>query len=108
MSILQLKQSQGFRGAFALYDDVAKTIPIDIESRDVEIKIINVESDKVALTIPDDEIAKTNNIAAFTVAGSLTTEFKGTYKIQVYVDGIDVTDNIIAQTPTILQYSKTY
>ena len=108
MEKLTLKQQQGFRGAFALYDDESKTIPINIESRNVEIKIVNKQTDKVQLTILNSAIVKTVNIAAFTVDGSQTTNFIGAYKIQVSVDGLDVTDKIIALTPDIIEYSKTY
>ena len=108
METLQLKQQQGFRGAYALYEDLNKTIPISIEARNVEIKLVREEGDKVVLTIVNDEIVKTNNIAAFTIAGTETTTFKGTFKIQVAVDGLDVTDKIISQTPIIIEFSKTY
>jgi hypothetical protein len=109
METLKLKQQQGFRGAYALYEDLNKTIPIDIEARNVEIKLVREEGgDKVMLTIVDADIVKTNNIAAFTVAGTETTAFKGTFKIQVAVDGLDVTDKIISLTPTIIEFSKTY
>ena len=108
METLKLKQGQGFRGAYALYEDLNKTVPIDIEARNVEIKLVREEGDKVMLTIVDADIVKTNNIAAFTVAGTETTTFKGTFKIQVAVDGLDVTDKIIALTPVIIEFSKTY
>ena len=107
MEKLQLKQGQGFRGAYALYED-DQTTPINIEARDVEIKIVNVEKDKAVMTILDADIVKSINIAAFTVEGTDTTTFLGTYKIQVSVDGLDVTDKIISLTPTIIEYSKTY
>ena len=107
MDKLELKQGQGFRGAYALYED-DRTTPISIESRDVEIKIVNEQKDKSVLTIVDADIVKSVNIAAFTVEGSQTTTFLGTYKIQVSVDGLDVTDKIISLTPTIIEYSKTY
>lgn len=107
MEKLPLKQGQGFRGAYALYED-DQTTPISIESRDVEIKLVNVQSDRVHLTILDADIVKTSNIAAFTVEGTQTTAFIGDYKIQVIVDGLDVTDKIIALTPTIIEFTKTY
>ena len=108
MDKLELKQQQGFRGAFALWDDANKTTPINIENRNMVIKIVNKQTDKVQLTILDAAIVKTVNIAAFTVDGSQTTNFIGAYKIQVSVDGLDVTDKIIALTPDIIEYSKTY
>lgn len=107
MEKLPLNQGQGFRGAYALYED-DQTTPISIEARNVEIKLVNVQADKVHLTIVDDDIVKTNNIAAFTVAGTSTTTFIGTYKVQVAVDGLDVTDKIISLTPSIIEFSKTY
>ena len=107
MDKLELKQQQGFRCAFALYED-DRTTPISIEARNVEVKIVNDQKDKAVLTIANANLVKSNNIAAFEVAGSLTTTFEGTYKIQVAVDGLDVTDKIIALTPTIMEYSKTY
>lgn len=107
MDKLELKQQQGFRGAFALWED-DRTTPINIETRSVEVKIVSVEKEKAVLTISNANIVKSNNIAAFEVAGSLTTNFEGTYKIQVSVDGLDVTDKIIALTPTIMEFSKTY
>ena len=107
MEKLPLNQGQGFRGAYALFED-DRTTPISIESRNVEIKLVNIQADKVHLTIIDDDIVKTNNIAAFTVAGSSTATLLGTYKVQVAVDGIDVTDKIISLTPSIIEYSKTY
>lgn len=107
MEKLPLNQGQGFRGAYALYED-DRTTPISIESRNVEIKLVNVQVDKVHLTIIDEDIVKTNNIAAFTVEGSSTATLFGTYKVQVAVDGIDVTDKIISLTPNIIEYSKTY
>jgi endonuclease V-like protein UPF0215 family len=70
--------------------------------------MVREEGDKVMLTIADSDIVKTNNIAAFTVAGTETTTFKGTFKIQVAVDGLDVTDKIISLTPVIIEFSKTY
>ena len=110
MSTLQRKQGQGFRGAYALWDDLNKTIPIDIETRNVEIKLVREEGEKVVLTIPDASIVKSNNIAAFTVAGSVTTNFpdKSRYRVQVCVDDLDVTDKIVSLTPIIIEYSKTY
>lgn len=107
MEKLPLKQGQGFRGAYALYED-DQTTPISIEARNVEIKIVNEQKDKSVLTILDADIVKSVNIAAFTVEESQTTTFLGTYKIQVSVDGLDVTDKIISLTPTIIEYSKTY
>jgi hypothetical protein len=107
MEKLPLKQGQGFRGAYALYQD-DQTTPISVESRDVEIKLVNVQADRVHLTILDADIVKTDNIAAFTVEGTQTTTFIGDYKIQVVVDGLDVTDKIIALTPTIIEFTKTY
>ena len=108
MSTLQRKQGQGFRGAYALWDDLNKTIPINIETRNVEIKLVREEGEKVVLTIPDASITKSVNIAAFTVAGSLTTNYLGKYRVQVCVDGLDVTDKIVSLTPIIIEYSKTY
>jgi hypothetical protein len=107
MDKLERKQGQGFRGAYALYED-DRTTPINIEVRSVEIKIVSVEKDKSILTILDAEIAKTGNIAAFTVEGTSTTTLIGTFKVQVSVDGLDVTDKIISLTPTIIEFSKTY
>jgi len=107
MDKLELKQGQGFRGAYALYED-DQTTPINIEARSVEIKIVSVEKDKSILTILDADIVKTVNIAAFTVEGTSTTTLTGTFKVQVSVDGLDVTDKIISLTPTIIEFSKTY
>mgnify|MGYP001765088212 CR=1 FL=1 len=107
MDKLELKQGQGFRGAFALYEN-DRTTPISIENRNVEVKIVNEQKDKAILTILDADIVKTNNIAAFTLEGVSTVHFEGTYKIQIYVEGIDVTDNIYALTPTIIEFTKTY
>ena len=107
MDKLELKQGQGFRGAYALYED-DQTTPINIEARSVEIKIVSVEKDKSILSILDADIVKTVNIAAFTVEGTSTSTLIGTFKIQVSVDGLDITDKIISLTPTIIEYSKTY
>ena len=107
MDKLELKQGQGFRGAYALYED-DQTTPINIEARSVEIKLINEQKDRAVLTILDTDIVKSVNIAAFTVEGPSTTTLIGTFKIQVSVDGLDVTDKIISLTPTIIEISKTY
>lgn len=107
MEKLPLKQGQGFRGAYALYED-DHTSPINIEARSVEIKIVNEQKDKSVLTIVDADIVKSVNIAAFTVDGTSTTTYLGTYRIQVCVDGLDVTDKIVSLTPIILEFTKTY
>lgn len=102
-----LYQGQGFRGSYVLFEN-DKTTPISLEGRDMEIKLINVQNDCVDLTIADANITKTSNIAAFTVAGSLTTSLEGEYKVQIYVEGVDVTDNIYNITEEIITYLKRY
>lgn len=107
MSNLKLKQGQGFRGIYALFE-YDKTTPINIGDREVVIKVVNVERDKVELTLSGDDVTITDNTAIFTVTETQTIKFMGTYKIQIIVNGIDLTDKIVSLTPVILEFSKTY
>ena len=105
--ILPVPQGTKIQGSYTFYEDDNVT-PVNIEGRTITVKLVNNSTDKVAHTVTNANVTKSNNIAAFEIGGSITATIIGLHHLQIEMSGLSADDTPSNILYKIIEITKKY